>query len=56
MRDAEWTPLPLPVTASDRRARAARVSEIARQVRRGTYRVDPALVAESVEAFHRREV
>ncbi|MCB2223275.1 MAG: flagellar biosynthesis anti-sigma factor FlgM [Actinobacteria bacterium] len=48
-------PLPLPVTAADRRRRADRVAEIGRRVAAGRYRVPAEEVAEAIVAFHRRE-
>jgi anti-sigma28 factor (negative regulator of flagellin synthesis) len=48
--------LPLPITSSDVRVREVRVAEIARLVHQGAYRVEAALVADSVLRFHRREV
>ena len=48
-------PLPLPVTAADRAERAAAVSEIARRVTEGRYRVPSDVVAEAVLKFHSRE-
>ncbi len=48
-------PLPLPLSAAGRRARAERIRQIGREVASGQYLVPAERVADAVLGFYRRE-
>ena len=48
-------PLPLPLAAADRRARAKRIRQIGREVASGRYLIPADRVADAVLGFHRRD-
>ena len=48
-------PLPLPLIAADRRARARRIRQIGREVTSGRYLIPAERVADAVLDFYRRE-